>query len=214
MVINAGDTMELVATGTTLTGKVNGVAVITATDSSLVGGEPGIVLTIPGGTSTSDAELDTWVGSSNSANTVLARDSQYTVFSDNNTAYPAFFTMGSMVLAHQGQMAELGFIAMDFKKTGTQPTVSVLFDELFATTNTPFEKISDYIVTDPPKKFGQNQSQTMFMNRYYFSQTVDGAEPQPAWCRSMQVKVDFGNTDTVQNEILTATVFGSIYHER
>jgi hypothetical protein len=64
---------------------------------------------------------------------------------------------------------------MDFIKTGTQPTVSVLFDELSTAGGGAFESISNSSVSDPPKKFGPTAvPTTMWMNRFYFSQTTPG----------------------------------------
>lgn len=123
------------------------------------------------------------------------------------------------MLAHPGQMAQTDFIEADFTQVGTQPTVSVMFDELSPTNGASFEKISNEFVSDPPKMFGPTGTpKTIWMNRYYFGQTTPGnggtQEPVPAWCKSLQLKVDFGNTDTVQNELLAFTIFGALYQEK
>lgn len=155
---------------------------------------------------------------------ILTRDSTYTIFSDrgtvgtgaSGTAYSAFFTIGSIVFATAGQMAEMGFICGDYIKTGSQPTVSVLFDELSATNGATFESISAFMVSDPPRLYGPTATPaTMWSNRYYFSQTTSansGGAPLPAWCKHMQIKVDF-QTDVVQNEMLAFTVWGSLWTE-
>jgi len=152
------------------------------------------------------------------AGNILARDSTFTVFEDNGSPYESYFTIGNIVLANAGQMAATDFIEGTFVQVGSQPTVSVLFDELSATNGASFEKISNSFVSDPPKKYGQTGTpDTMYMNRYYFGQTTPGnvnTEPVPAWCKSLQIKVDFGNTDTVQNEMLAFTVFGALYQEK
>jgi hypothetical protein len=154
-----------------------------------------------------------------SAGYILNRDSTFTTFTDNGSAYASYFTIGNIVLAHPGQMAECAFVAMDFQKVGTQPTVSVLFDELSATNGAAFESISNTILSDPPKKYGPTGTpDTMWMNRYNFGQTTpaNGGDqvPVPAWCKSMQLKVDFGNTDTVQNELMAFSIFGALYQEK
>lgn len=150
--------------------------------------------------------------------TVLARDSNFSTFTDNGSAYSSFFTIGNVVLAHPGQMAQSDFIEMDFQKLGTQPTVSVLLDEIFVSGAAQFETISNSFVTDPPKKFGPTAVPvTLWMNRYYFSQTTPANTnqvPAPIWCKSMQVKVDFGATDTVENELMTFTIFGALWAEK
>jgi len=154
-----------------------------------------------------------------SAGYILNRDSTFTTFSDNGSPYSSYFTMGCIVLAHPGQMAQCDFIEMDFIKTGNQPTVSVMFDELSPTNGASFEKISNTFVSDPPKMYGPTATpNTLWMNRYYFGQTTpdNGGDetPVPAWCKFLQLKVDFGSTDTVQNELLAFTIFGALYQEK
>lgn len=153
------------------------------------------------------------------AGSILARDSTFTTFLDNTSPYSSFFVVGNIVLAHPGQMAQTDFIEADFTQVGTQPTVSVMFDELSPTNGASFEKISNEFVSDPPKMFGLTGTpKTIWMNRYYFGQTTPDnggtQEPVPAWCKSLQLKVDFGNTDTVQNELLAFTIFGALYQEK
>ncbi len=154
-----------------------------------------------------------------SAGYILARDSTFTTFTDASSAYSSYFTMGNIVLAHPGQMAETAFIEADFSKVGSQPSVFVLFDELGAYNGAAFENISNEYVSDPPKLYGPgNTPDTIWMNRYYFGQTTpdNGGDetPTPAWCKFLQLKVDFGNTDTVQNEMLAFTIFGALYQEK
>lgn len=166
------------------------------------------------------------IGDSRANQSILTRDSSFTVFTDGGnptsgvggTAYDAYFTMGNIVLCAPGQMAELGFIEMDFVLTGTQPTVSVLLDELSATNGAQFETISNSLVSDPPRLYGPTATpRTIWMNRYYFGQTTPGnggnQTPSPAWCKFLQLKVDYG-TDTVKNECLTTTIFGALYQEK
>jgi hypothetical protein len=153
------------------------------------------------------------------AGKILARDSGFTTFTDNGAAYSSYFTMGNIVLAHAGQMAELGFIEADFVQVGSQPTVQVLLDELSATNGAQFETISNTFVSDPPKKYGPTATPaTMWANRYYFGQTTAGnggdQTPSSAWCKSLQIKIDFGATDTVQNELLAFTLFGALWAEK
>lgn len=142
------------------------------------------------------------VGGAGSNQPILKRD--LTVFSDNGSAYSAFFILGSLVLAHHGQLAEMGFVAADFTRVGTSPTVSFLLDEI-AGTFTTFPQV----VSDPPQLYGLTSAPaTLFSNRHYFNATR-----QPAWCRHLQIKVDFGAADTVQNELLALTIFGASTQE-
>lgn len=151
------------------------------------------------------------------AGKILARDSTFASFVDNTTAYDANFIIGNVTLAHPGQMAQMEFMELDFNQIGTQPVVSILFDEIAPSVTVPFEVISTSIVTDPPKLYGKTGTpQTLWMNRYYFGQTIPGNaenEPQPAWCKSFQLMVDFGNTDTIQNELFAFTCYAALWAE-
>lgn len=150
------------------------------------------------------------IGDSRSSRPVYARDSSYATFSDNGSAYEAGFVVGSIVLANPGELAELGFVTCDFMRVGTSPDVSVLMDEIAGS----FSDLSGYIVSEPPLLYGISGAPTsLYSNRYYFKQTVAGSQPPPAWCRHLQIKVDFGATDTVMNEILSSTLWGTILVE-
>jgi hypothetical protein len=156
---------------------------------------------------------------------VMTRDSTFNIFSDagavgtgaGGNAYEAYFTMGNIVLATAGQMAQMGFIQMDFQKVGTQPGVLVLLDEIAAINGASFESISNTFISDPPKMYGPTAvPASLWMNRYYFSQTtpVNPEQiPKPAWCKHLQIKVDFGDIDTVQNELMAFTIFGALWQE-
>lgn len=150
---------------------------------------------------------------------VLARDSTFATFTDNTSPYSSYFTMGAIVLAHPGQMAETAFIEMDFMQVGTQPTISVLLDELPNVGSPTFEAISTSFVSDPPNLYGDaGVPTTLWMNRYYFSQTVPGQgvdnTPLPAWCKFLSLKVDFGSSDTIQNELIAFSIFGALWQEK
>jgi hypothetical protein len=161
-----------------------------------------------------------------SAGPVLARDSTFNIFSDagavgtgsGGSAYSSFFTMGSIVLATAGQKAEMGFLEMDFTQIGSQPAISVLLDEIAAVNGATFELISNSRVSDPPKLYGPTATPaSLWMNRYYFDQTTvantPNQTPAPAWCKHLQIKVDYGNTDTVKNELQTFTIWGALWSD-
>ena len=84
--------------------------------------------------------------------------------------------------------------------------MSVLLGKISGT----FENISGYVVNDPPYL---PASTSMYNNRYYFKQTVGGANPEPAMCEHLQIGVDYG-TDQVQNELLSLTINGAHVSER
>ncbi len=173
---------------------------------------------------TSPGQNQLLIGPSNAGN-VLVRDSAFSIFSDGGAVstgaggspYSSFFTMGNIVLATDGQMAEMGFIAAMFAQVGTQPSVYVLLDEIATVNGAAFEKISNDFISDPPKLYGPTGTPaSLWMNRYRMGQTTPGNpgnQPAPAWCKHFQLKVDFGNTDTVQNEIYAFTIWGALWAE-
>lgn len=233
------------------------------------------------------------LGGTSANKPVLVRDSTYTTFSDNGSAYPSYFIFGSIILANPGQFAEVGFVTCEFQKVGTSPILSVMMDEIadsvmvitaasqsgsnttytftltsgfnpvigsgititgmadsgnngtfivnatgantFTVTNasgvtraaqtgagTLFESLAGYIASatglppqDPPLRYGLTlQAASTYANRYYFAQNINGiVPPQGTFCRHMQMKIDFGSSDTTQNELLTMTIFGRHWQE-
>lgn len=232
------------------------------------------------------------LGATSANHPILVRDSTYNTFSDNGTAYPSNFIIGSIIMANPGQLAELGFVTCEFVKTGTSPKLAVLLDEIIDSqyaitaavqsagsttytytitqgyaaqvgqgitisgmadsgnngtftissvgvntftvvnpsgvshsgqsgTSTSFEDLSGWTLAtglppqDPPLRYGsQFQPTSTYANRYYFAQSVNGAVPPlGTYCRHMQMRIDFGSTDTVQNEILTSSIYGSHWNE-
>lgn len=138
---------------------------------------------------------------------VLTRDSRYLTFTDNGATYEANYTIGNVVLAQPGEAAICRFITYDAVKIGNKPQISVNMDEILEVN---MHSISGYMVNDPPYLAAPS---TLWSQRCYFKQTVGGAVPPPVVCRFMSIEVDYG-TDTVQNEILSLTINGAIFHER
>jgi hypothetical protein len=226
------------------------------------------------------------LGATTANQPILVRDSTYTTFSDNGSAYPSNFTFGSMVLANPGQQAEVGFITCEFQKIGTSPKLAVMLDEIadsvmvitaasqsgnnttytytlttgfpvvvgsgvtvsgmadsgnngtftvtavgggtFTVVNpsgvthagqtgagTLFEDLSGDVLQDAPLKYGRTLAPaSTYSNRYNLAQSINGvAPPQGVMCRHMQVRIDFGSTDVVQNELLTQTIWGKHWQE-
>lgn len=140
--------------------------------------------------------------------------------SDNGTPYAANYTMGSIVLAQPGQIAEVGFFTCDFRRIGTSPQLLVLWNEIKAdglNDDSDFENLSSYVVQDPPSLYGTTLNPaTLFANRYYALQTVSalsGQNPVGSFCRHLQMKIDYGSSDVVPNELLDFTIFGCHYGE-
>jgi hypothetical protein len=150
------------------------------------------------------------VGSTLPNQSIRFRD--LTVFTDYTPSglqpYDAFFIMGSITLAHPGQLALLKFLEFDFNGVGFQPTVSYLLNETSGTF-TPFVNGAQGVPQfDPPSLYGQTIAPASYSpNRYYFSSNHSLAR-----CRHMQVKVDYG-TNAVGNELYNMTIFGRLIVE-
>jgi len=129
------------------------------------------------------------VGRSSGSGYILKRDT--TVFTDDGSAYSSYATIGSLVLAPPRQVAVLNSVLIEASATGTYPTVSVLLNEISGS----FTALPNP-VADPPQLAA---SSTLWMKRHDLKAA---ASPLPQHVRHLQVKIDFGNTDTVQNELL------------
>jgi hypothetical protein len=125
-------------------------------------------------------------------------------FTDGDSAYRAFSDLGSLVLVDPGQAAGVNFVTTECVKIGTPLTLGMLFDEAEPYTNVPFSILRNW-ENDPPNR---PKSRSLLSQRFYVSDDED----IDAICRNIQIRVDWG-TDTVQNELLTYSVFGSFYQE-
>lgn len=121
------------------------------------------------------------------------------VYSDNGTAYTCSATIGSLVFALPGQLADIHFITTEAVATGTAPSVSVLLDEI----NGTFETLTNS-VNDPPDL---TASSSLYANRFYLTQGQD-----PVVTRTMQVQVSFPAED-FPNELLSLTISAALYPE-
>jgi hypothetical protein len=146
------------------------------------------------------------VGGTGSPATISSRS--LTTFSDNGTPYDAYFVMGSITLAHPGQIALLKFLEMDLSGVGFQPTISYLLNEISGTF-TKFVNGQNLVPqADPPEVYGATISPTSYSpNRYYFASNAALAR-----CRHMQIKVDYG-TNTTGSELYSLTIFGRLMVE-
>ena len=129
---------------------------------------------------------------------ILYRD--YTTNADNGVNYPAFFTVGSIVLAQPGQLAQLGFITCDSLRLGKPLTIGVLRDEVSGV----FENLN-YWVYDPTQLNRENTS--LYAQRFYFS-----GRAIPAVCRHLQIKIQW-EVEDVPNEMLSSTLYGGFSAE-
>ena len=84
---------------------------------------------------------------------------------------------------------------------GTQPTVSYVLDD---PTSSPTWQAFSSFVFDPPILYGgANITPNYWPDRYNLQQN-----PVPNVCRRIRLKFDFGNTDTVRNELISFAIFG------
>lgn len=134
---------------------------------------------------------------------ILARN--YAVHTDNSAPYPANAVIGSLVLAQPGQIALVESLTTDSVAIGTPISLAVQLDEIAPLSSGYFESLLDY-VPDPTELAPSN---SVYAQRFYLSQTQ-----QPAVCRHLQVEVNFGSSDTVQNELLSMTLFGGFEQEK
>jgi hypothetical protein len=129
---------------------------------------------------------------------VYMRDT--TVFSDNGTPYSAFATIGSLVLAQPGQIAEVASITTELRQVGTVPTASVLMEEISGS----FETLPNPI-NDPPML---PPSSTVMAKRFHLS---TAQPPVSALCRHMQVKLGFA-PEAAKNELLSLSIYGRLHY--
>ncbi len=134
---------------------------------------------------------------------ILYRDVKAT--DDVGAVYDSWCIVGSNVLCHPGQLAEIGFIHCEALRVGVTPQISVLLNEIYGYPGCPeFLDLGKY-EKDPPKL---PESGSLFSNRYYLVQTG-----KPSWCRNMMIKISFGKTSTA-NELLSMTIFGALHAEK
>jgi hypothetical protein len=134
---------------------------------------------------------------------ILTRD--LTTNLDNGVPYQANAVVGSVVLCHSSQMAELAYVTLDAKRIGSPPKIGVLLGEVYGWPNCPpWQDISKF-VHDVPRL---PESQTLWSNRYHFNQ--DG---KPCWCRHFQLNIQFAAEDAA-SEVMYLTTFAAIHKER
>jgi hypothetical protein len=129
---------------------------------------------------------------------ILKRDAS--VNTDNAVLYPWTFTVGSIVMAQAGSIAEIAFFTVDSVKVGTRPTLGLLLDEISGA----FDTLT-WNTTDPPIL---PASSTLYSSRYWCSQSMS-----PTYCRHFQLQVSFAAEDA-HNEILAYTTYGAIHQEK
>lgn len=126
-----------------------------------------------------------------------------TVFSDVGLPYPWSATIGSILLATPGKLAETESITTEMNNatfSATQCVVGVLLDEIAGT----FESLP-IGVNDPPQL---TASETVTSNRFYLAQ----ASGTPV-CRHIQIQLS-GDSVTTKDEMLAVTIRGALVPEQ
>ena len=116
-------------------------------------------------------------------------------------ASSACFVLGSLVLAHPGQLAQISFITTECQRVpGSLPiSLGIRVGEIEGI----FEPL-DYFTNDPPQLF---PSETLRAQRFYLSQTKQSAE-----CRHCQIYGQFEETNS-SDQLFTLTLVGSYMNE-
>ena len=144
------------------------------------------------------------IGSQTPNREILKRD--LSVFADNGTPYDSWFEIGAITMVFPGQRAAVKFIEIDFTGVGTQPLVYYALDDPMPTPS--WVPLVNFVF-DPPIAFaGAAITPQYFPDRFYLSQNANVAVG-----RRIRIKVDFGATDTVQNEMISFGIWGRKYVE-
>jgi hypothetical protein len=139
------------------------------------------------------------------AGPILFRD--VTTNADDGTNFAApYATIGNVVLAEPGEVAEVTFITLDSILTGTAPTAAILLDEIAATINVPFNNLN--VTTADPPDIHVEASQTLYMQRFDTLQNGNGTK-----CRNMQLKISWAQ-ENFPSELLAHAIYGAKHGER
>jgi hypothetical protein len=133
---------------------------------------------------------------------IYVRNFAATTFQDNGNSYPMSIIIGNIIMSEPTQnLVPIEFISAYSALIGSVPTVSWLPNEI----NAPGLAVAPFtvlpLVQNEPAQLVQ--SQTIMARRWPISAN-QSAVPLPV--RHLQVKVDYGSTDTVANELLTLCV--------
>jgi len=130
---------------------------------------------------------------------ILFRDP--TVWEDAGSPYTCTAEIGSIMLAEQGQIAEVVFVAVDSSLLGSHPTVGVLLGEISG----EFEVLTKRTQDPPPP---MPKADTLYNDRFYLR-----GNQQPVLCRHMQLSIGFP-AEGYGNEVLTYAINGAVRSER
>lgn len=118
--------------------------------------------------------------------------------------FPSYQTFGNITLCESGEIAEVAHIAIKSTAVGAKPSVAVLFGELAATADVPFD-VLHVTAPDPPDL---PPSKTIYSDRY--STMQNGVCPL---CEHLQLKIDYG-MQAYPDELLKHSIYGAHHAER
>jgi hypothetical protein len=115
-------------------------------------------------------------------------------------AYPAFATIGSITLSLPGgPPVPLASVLTNFVNVGTRPVLSILWNEISANSVRGFIDIPKAAAIDLLQSEHVNTSQSMLYLKW---PTNANLKKEPTLAHNVQIKIDFGSSDTVKNELL------------
>jgi hypothetical protein len=137
---------------------------------------------------------------------ILCRDDSGTVFSDDGTAYPAWDAKGVNILCSTGQWAEVVHISAKSAPVGARPIVSVLMNEIAASTQRPFHPLRLADKSNDPARTPRSIS--VFSDRYVLKQSGINTLGD-----CLLTKFDYG-TQAVADELLDWGIYARVHEER
>jgi hypothetical protein len=119
-----------------------------------------------------------------------------TVYTDNGAPYSAFFTIGVMQIAPQGQTLSVNQVGIQASGVGSVPQLWLLFNEI-NDSKVSFMQIFNP-VNDPPDAPG---SQSLLAKRWYVENTIAPFPTGTKLINLLSMKIVFSPTGTTKDEI-------------
>lgn len=137
---------------------------------------------------------------------------------DNGSNFSGNYVIGSIVFAHPGQLAEMGFLTMQFAKQGNPSVAYILNEILGGPGGAPWQNFTSSI-PDPPLIYGNTgTSATYLPQRYEFKQSVNVTGEQPnqvpgaLLAQHMQIQVTYP-AENAFHELYSFCIDGALHAE-
>lgn len=133
---------------------------------------------------------------------------------DNGVSFAGNYVVGSIVLAHPGQLAELGFLTLEFSKAGS-PQTAYRLNEI--ADPAPWQTFTSKLY-DPPEVYGNTAvPQSYNPYRYEFKQSVNNPSglnktPPALLARHMQMRVSYP-AENAFHELFSFCIDGALHAE-